>query len=329
VVSAWEVLRAPRRESWWVRARRGAVLVVAGVLVVTGAVTIAGTVRGWVSRSVPPPLWVPGVAESEFEGVAVPFAVDYLSWDQNERPSRQMALARSVAPRVTVDGWDGTGRQWADSPAVVGFARGGGDRAVVTVRVRVIPFTAAGTGSPVALSVASDAGPTVASGPVLSAPGWTARRARWVSVAVPLAKRGGRVVVSAVPVLVGSPPVRVVGPALPGSVSAGDTGFAQSTQDTLTTLMRSYGTGELDYARASGTSFTGLDQAAVLEGVSAWRVKSLDQGADGSTRVGDATVTWALSGDAGKLTCSYRVELTNDSGRWYLSSVDAETEVVN
>lgn len=326
VVPAWDVWGAPRRESWWVRARRLVVLVVGAVLVVTGAVTIAGTVRGWVVRGVPPPV-APMVAESEFDGVAVPFAVDYLSWDQNERPSRQMALSRVVAARTTVDGWDGTGRQWADSSAVVGFVRGGGDRAVVTVRVRVTPFAAAASTPPAVGR--SDAGPNVASGPVLSAPGWMPEQARWVSVAVPLAKRGGRVVVTAPPVLVGSPPAEVADPALPGSVSAGDIAFAQSTQDTLSTLLRAYGTGELDYARAAGTSFSGLNQAARLEAVTGWRVRNLDLGAEGSTRVGDATVTWALSGGAGKLTCSYRIELKNDSGRWYLSSVGAETEVVS
>jgi hypothetical protein len=240
-----------------------------------------------------------------------------------------MALSRVVAPRVTVDGWDGTGRQWADSSAVVGFVRGGGERAVVTVRVRVTPFAPAGSPSSAASAVRSDAGPNVASGPVLSAPGWVPQQARWVNLAVPLARRADRIVVTAIPVLVGSPPTRVAAPGLPSSSSAGDTTFAQSTQDTLATLLRSYGTGELDYARAAGTSFTGLNQAATLESVSAWRVRNLDPGAEGSTRVGDATVTWALSGGAGKLTCSYRIELTNDSGRWYLSSVDAETEVVN
>lgn len=328
-MAAWEVLGAPRRESWWVQARRYAVLVALGVLVLTGAVTIAGTVRGWVARSAPPPPAAPMVAESEFDGAAVPFAVDYLSWDQNERPSRQAALTRAAAPRTAVDGWDGTGRQWADTSAAIGFARGGGDRAVVTVRVRVTPFAAAGTTSPAAAPVRSDAGPNVASGPVLSAPGWTLEQARWVNLAVPLAKRGGRVVVTAPPVLVGSPAAVAPGPALPGTASAGDTAFAQGTQDILTTLLRSYGTGELDYARASGTSFTGLDHAAVLDSVTGWRVRSLDPGAEGSARVGDATVTWALSGGAGKLTCSYRIELANDSGRWYLSSVSAETEVVS
>ncbi|MGH3833582.1 MAG: hypothetical protein ACRDRS_24625 [Pseudonocardiaceae bacterium] len=327
-VAAWEVLRAPHRESWWLRARRWAVLVALGVLVLTGAVTIAGTVRGWVARSVAPPPSAPVVAESEFEGAAVVFAADYLSWDQNERPARAIALNRVAAPGTMVEGWDGTGRQWADTCAAVGFARGSGDRAVVTVRVRVTPFAATSGASP-AVSVRSDAGPSVASGPVLSSPGWTPEQARWLELAVPLAKRGGRVVVTAPPVLVGSPPAGAPGPALPGTSSAGDTTLAQGTQDTLTTLLRSYGTGELDYARATGTSFTGLDHAAALEGVTEWRVRSLDQGTDGSTRVGDATVTWALSGGAGKLTGSYRIELRNDSGRWYLSSVGAETEVVS
>jgi hypothetical protein len=35
-----------------------------------------------------------------------------------------------------------------------------------------------------------------------------------------------------------------------------------------------------------------------------------------------------LSGDSGRLLCSYRVELKNADGRWYLLSIGAETEEV-
>jgi hypothetical protein len=97
----------------------------------------------------------------------------------------------------------------------------------------------------------------------------------------------------------------------------------------VTTLLRAYGTGDLSYGRATGTTFTGLNNVAVLDSLTDWRVAPLREGGDGSTRVGDATVKWTLSGGAGKLQASYRVELKKQDDRWYLSAISAETEEVN
>jgi hypothetical protein len=339
------VLAAPLREPGWVRWRRAAVAVVAAVLVLTGAASIVGQVLRWVAPPAAPPPAV-AVTDAAFEAVAVPFAVDYLSWDAAARSARQTALTRSAAPDTTVDGWGGSGRQWADSPTAVGIARADTEHAVVTVRVRVIPSTAATTppttaGSPPPSASSpptppattsssgpvADGGPNVASGPPPAAAGWTAGAPRWVNLAAPVARRDGRIVVTAPPVLVGSPQSSAARPAVPGGSTAEDAGFAGQTREVITTLLRAYGSGELDYARASGTSFTGLDKAAALQEVTAWRVQQ-DRAGDASVRLGDVTVTWVLSGGAGTLRCTYRVELRGDGGRWYLASIGAATEAV-
>lgn len=385
----WEVLAAPRREPGWVRLRRAAAVAVAAVVMATGVVTIAGQVLTWTS---PPPASAPtpAVSDDQFAAVAAPFAVDYLSWSESDRQARQTALARSAAPDTSVDGWSGTGRQWADSPTAIGIARsddndpadGHGDgeeeSAVVTVRVRVIPFTAtedtatgdiaeedAGTentapdGSPAPdqppepsaeSTPESTLGRNVASGSVPDEPGWTAGAPRWLNLAVPVrAGRGGRVVVTAPPALVGSPQPSAQRPAVPSTSTAEDARFARDTRGTVTTLLRSYGTGELQYARWAGTAFAGLDNAAVLDDITSWRVHdphSATDGADGGTggsgdegervRAGDVTVMWALSGGAGALRCTYRVELRADTshhggaqdGRWYLATIGVPTEAV-
>jgi hypothetical protein len=325
------------------------VAVVAAVLVLTGAASIVGQVLRWVA---PPAASPPAVAvtDAAFEAVAVPFAVDYLSWDASRRSARQTALGRSAAPDTTVDGWAGAGRQWADSPTAIGIARADAEHAVVTVRVRLTPFTApttppTSTGSappatpapssppapPTTTSSgpAGDGGPNVASGLPPGAVGWTAGAPRWVNLAVPVARRDGRIVVTASPALVGSAQPSAARPAVPGGSTAEDAAFAGQTREVITTLLRAYGSGELDYARASGTAFTGLDQAAAVQEVTAWRVRQhgTDTG-EGAVRLGDVTVTWALSGGAGTLRCTYRVELRGDGGRWYLASIGVATEAV-
>ena len=341
----WDTLAAPPREGIWVRARRLGAVLAAGALVLTGALTIAGQVVDWINASPSVPR---AVSDREFDSAAVPFAVDYLSWDETDRATRQTALSRLTTPGVTVDGWGGTGRQWADSATPLRIARGRDRHAVVTVRLRVLPFvedhpgTEPATGDPTgaptdqpenqpteqARASADRGGPNVASGPLLDAPGWTPGRARWLNLAVPLQQRDNRVVVTATPALVGSPPTAADLPAVSTNAASEDAAFAHDSHDVITTLLHAYGTGDLDYARAAGTTFAGLTDAAELDTITAWRVRALAPDADSSARTGDVTVTWVLSGGAGTLTCTYRVELHQDAGRWYLASIGPPTGAV-
>ncbi|TQM01676.1 conjugative transposon protein TcpC [Pseudonocardia kunmingensis] len=313
------------------RARRFVALAVVLVLVVVGAVSIADTVLSWVTPASPagPPAQAekaPAVPESALLATALPFAVDYLSWDTHDRAARQVALERAVAPDVAGDGWDGTGIQTADSPVAIGLARSARDGAVVTVRVRVTPYApATAAAAPRAEEQPEDAGTNVASGPASGA--GPALQPRWLNLAVPLLSRDGRVLVSARPALVGTPQPAADEPALSDG-AAGDATYAQETRDTITKLLDAYGSGELEFIRAGGTTFEGLGGAAALGTVTNWRVADFDDGDDASIRVGDVTVTWELPGNS-SLACSYRVELKNADGRWYLLSIGAETEEVS
>ena len=294
------------------------------LLVATGTLTITEQILTWTR----PPVAAPGpplVGDLEFTGAATVAAVDYLSWDTASRAARQAAMNRASARNITIDGWDGTGKQWADSPAPIGLARVGTDRAVVTVRVRVIPFTPVDPAGVAATPPSTDVAPNTAAAPGAAA-GWTAQPARWVNLAVPLALQDGRIVVTTRPVPVGTPPKDAHPGAAVTGTSTGDAAFAQSTRDTVTALLRSYGTGDLGYARASGTGFSGLDKAAVLDSLGDWRVAAVADDQDPAVRVGDATVTWVFSGGAGKVTATYRVELRRQDDRWYLASISAESE---
>jgi hypothetical protein len=328
-VPAWDVVASGHRERWASRLRRWIVVTAAAVLIAVGVVNVSAQVLRWL-RPTAGTVSSPAVTDIEFTGAATVAAVDYASWDENDKPARQTALTRMAAPGISLDGWGGAGRQWADSPAVIGLVRTDAGQAVVTVRLRLVPFVldaTAGAPAPAPASV-SDAGANVAAAPVLQSRGWTAKAARWMNLAVPVASQGDRIVVTSSPVPVGSPPLAAQSHAAVGRSSSGDAAFAQSTRDTVTTLLRSYGTSDLAYGRASGTSFAGLGNAATLDTVSEWRVAEVHTGQDNNVRVGDATVTWALSGGAGTLTATYRVELRRADDRWYLASLSAEIEAV-
>ncbi|WP_198047673.1 conjugal transfer protein [Kutzneria sp. 744] len=316
------------RESGWVRLRRAALLLVIGVLTVTGGFTVADRILAFVR----PPATsasssTPTVSDTAMSGWAAVVATDYLSWDSADKTTRQTALARYAPSTTTViDGWDGTGRQSADAAQTIAITRGAGDSAVATVRVRVTPYAGAPAGS--STSSSADADGNAASQPMPGATGWTALPGRWVTLAMPLAQRAGRMVVTTTPALVGSPPT-VAPAAAVADGDAGDDGFAAATKDTVSTLLRAYATGQLDYARAAGTTFAGLASTAALDSVQTWRAPTVAPGAQATTRTGDATVTWALSGGAGKLTCSYLITLQQQDQRWFLAAVSPETEGVS
>lgn len=360
----WNVISAPR-EPWLRRARRVAVVALATVIVLAGMVNIAGQLVGWLRPPIAPA--APAVADSAYAAVAVPFAVDYLSWDQTRLPARQTALRRAAGPDSTVDGWGGTGRQWADSATLLHVARREPDHAIATVRARVTAYQPANDANRHSTDSTdrTDAGPVdsttrgtpstndthrpstqdpnepagttdtdTASGPVLGTPGWIALPSRWLNLAVPLQHISNRIMVTAPPAIVGSPPTTVLGPAVDRS-AANNAELADTTRGGVRTLLTSYARGDLTYARAAGTGFTGLSGAAELTSVTSWRARPAQDTAVGGERsvqgavaaAGDVTVVWNLPGGA-SLTCSYRIELDRDAGRWYLADITVLTEAV-
>lgn len=320
--SEWDPVVAVDRPSRWVRARRVAVLGALGAVIAVGAVDIARTAAGLVASPAPAP--APAVTDQQLAGFATAAAVDYLSWDAAAPAQRQAALARYAAPGALVDGWDGKGRLWADAPSVLDVRRDG-DRAVATVRVRVIPAAAppAAPGQP---DARGDAGALAAAAPGPATTGTGS--ARWVTLALPIASDGGRPVITARPALVGSAPEAVPDRLLTAS-STGDAALARATQPAVTRLLNSYASGDLTYARASGTQFAGLDGAARLAEVQRWQVAEPSRsGTEEPLRHGRAEVTWQLTGGAGELTSDYSIDLSNQDGRWYLASVAPDTPAV-
>ena len=82
-----------------------------------------------------------------------------------------------------------------------------------------------------------------------------------------------------------------------------------------------YGTGDLEFVRGPGSSFTGLAGMVAGGQVLSWRMAKLVTGADPSLRAGDVTVLWSLPGGAGQLRSSYRILLTQRENRWLLQEI--------
>ncbi|TWF76775.1 hypothetical protein FHX44_112670 [Pseudonocardia hierapolitana] len=160
--------------------------------------------RGLPAVPAPRPAWLPHPAPSpdpaEAAALAGAFAVDYLSWDE-EDPARRgrvlhgyLAVPGGDPARI---GWNGEGRQRADF-ALPGRVRADGDgRVLVDVRVRVTPYRAVGGHErrasgpdPAQIGV-----PAVAPAP--TGRGWRSMAARWVRLSVPVVWESGRLAVDA------------------------------------------------------------------------------------------------------------------------------------
>lgn len=312
-------------EPWWVRIRRGLVVVVALVVTVAGIVSISSTVARWVHPPAPPAA-APASSDVQLAGFAETAATDYLSWDAADKSARQTALSRYAAPGAQIDGWDGTGRQTAETASTVDLRRGPAAATIATVRVRVTPYSGGPQAGAAAPGATPGVGPTSAAAPTVTQAG-TPGPSRWMTLAVPMANTNGRLAVTAAPALVGSPPEAVQPPAV-SSETAGDDTFARDTRATVSRLVQAYASGDLSYARASGTHFAGLSGEAQHGQLGQWRVRPLAPGADPTHRDGDATVTWQLPSGAA-LTSPYRVQLQQNDGRWYLAGFTAETQGVS
>lgn len=135
---------------------------------------------------------------AEAGALAAAFAVDYLSWDEDD-PARRGRVLLDHLPAVGGDrarlGWSGRGRQRADF-ALPGLVRPDGDgRVLVDVRVRITPYRSVGEhdrGSAEPLP-----GCTPAAAPAPTARGWRSLAACWVRLSVPVTHDGGRLVVDA------------------------------------------------------------------------------------------------------------------------------------
>ncbi|MGH3614474.1 MAG: hypothetical protein ACRDRK_18170 [Pseudonocardia sp.] len=146
---------------------------------------------------------VPAPHPAEAAALAGAFAVDYLSWDQDD-PERRGRVLLDYLPAPGTDpaklGWSGLGRQRAEI-ALPGQVRPDGDgRVLVDVRVRVTPYRQVGDHS-AEPAVAPEREPDIAGVPAVApAPtgrGWRSLASYWIRISVPVVSDGGRLVVDA------------------------------------------------------------------------------------------------------------------------------------
>ncbi|MGH3568769.1 MAG: hypothetical protein ACRDRH_22635, partial [Pseudonocardia sp.] len=146
---------------------------------------------------------IPAPHPAEAAALAGAFAVDYLSWDQDD-PERRGRVLLDYLPAPGSDpaklGWSGRGRQRAEI-ALPGQVRPDGDgRVLVDVRVRVTPYRQVGDHS-AEPSAAPEREPDIAGVPAVApAPtgrGWRSLASYWIRISVPVVSDGGRLVVDA------------------------------------------------------------------------------------------------------------------------------------
>ncbi len=146
----------------------------------------------------------PAPHPAEAAALAGAFAVDYLSWDEDDPARRGLVLA-GYLPVPGADparlGWSGRGRQRAEL-ALPGLVRPDGDgRVLVDVRVRVTPYRQVGGLAGPAGEQPVEPEPELAGAPAAApAPtgrGWRSLASHWLRISVPVAIDGGRLVVDA------------------------------------------------------------------------------------------------------------------------------------
>ena len=103
----------------------------------------------------------------------------------------------------------------------------------------------------------------------------------------------------------------------------------RATAVTVGKLIAAYGTGDLEFVRGPGTSFTGLAGMVTAGQVLSWRMAKVGAGGDASVRSGDVTILWTLPAGAGQLRSTYRIEITKRENRWLLQQITPAIEVAS
>lgn len=281
-------------------AGRAVLWLVASVVAVAGLRQIvfppaAGPVHAGAARA---PRWPTGTAQQ----VATRFAVDYLSWDEDDPSARARALAADVASGVdTTAGWDGNGRQTVTLASAGGLDRRGAARAVVTVQARVVPYTRAGT-------TAGAAG------------GWRALPPVWRTVQVPVVLVSGRVSVAGAPAYVG----RRRAPAVPAATAPQvDSGLSATTRGQAERFFAAYADGDTTTFTAPAARIAGLGGAVTFVELVTWSVHS----GEPEVRDASAVVRWRdVTGAV--LAQPYRLRLVRltagGASRWFVEQVEAD-----
>ena len=274
-----------RRASSFDRTRRWTLIALLGVLLVAGGMSVAGRIISWAhpARSAPT-VTTPAVPDVVLAGVAAQTAKDYLTW--NAANGNRPAALNNAGLGNRGDGWQGTGTLTATSAWVMGLTRINRTQAVVLVEVQ------ATTGDPA---------DTIQ-----------------LKVAVPLDTTSSPPTPSAPPTLIGTLTSAL---APQPEIASSDDAFGTSTGTVTSTLMQAYGSGQLGFTRAPGTTFSGLSGQVTSGRLTAWTPAQADP-ATPQTRSGLVTTTWTLPEGAGALSCRYWISIVQRDDRGLLQSVD-------
>ncbi|MFC5995648.1 hypothetical protein ACFQE5_15640 [Pseudonocardia hispaniensis] len=136
---------------------------------------------------------------AEASALAGAFAVDYLSWDEDDPARRGLVLADYLAAPVGEPsrlGWSGSGRQRAEL-ALPGRVRPDGQgRVLVDVRVRITPYRPVGNrGEEAPAQVEPEIAGIPAVAPAPTGRGWRSLPSYWVRISVPVVVCEGRHVI--------------------------------------------------------------------------------------------------------------------------------------
>lgn len=140
------------------------------------------------------------IEDAEAAALAWAFALDLESWDE-EHPQRRAAVLARYLPDVQTDqlGWDGTGRQRAETATAGPVQRTDPTHVTVDLRVRVTPYVRVEQvvwplHAPPDHEPAGEAVPAAAPSPV--APGWAACDSEWKRLRIPITRNqtGGLVI---------------------------------------------------------------------------------------------------------------------------------------
>jgi hypothetical protein len=162
----------------------------------------------------PVPAFAPAAPDpAEAAALAGAFAVDYLSWNEDDPQRRGRVLVDylSTPGRDPARlGWPGRGRQRAEF-ALPGLVRPDGDgRVLVDVRVRVTPYREVGEHGADADPEDAHVPGVAATAPAPTGRGWRSLASTWIRLSVPVTLDGGRLVVDAWDETLGEePPPRV------------------------------------------------------------------------------------------------------------------------
>lgn len=149
---------------------------------------------------------------------------------------------------------------------------------------------------------------------------WSAGATRPVAVEMTLvADETGTVRVQGSPALVSTTPGPVAVAAEPDAGS--DSAVTTATSEAAASFFQSYGAdADVTASVAPGSSITGLDGAAALDGVSRWTVHEGDE----DTRSASAEVRWTLPSGV-SMTQTYSLTLTrvsgNETGGWQIAAI--------